>query len=36
VIEERGGPRWAWLLVIIAAIVGVIGGWWLYGLVTTA
>ena len=34
-IEERG-PRWAWLLVILAVIAGVLGGWWLYGAVTAA
>jgi hypothetical protein len=34
--EERRGPRWMWLLVLVAVAVGVYGGWWLYGAVTAA
>jgi hypothetical protein len=34
VIEERSGPRWAWLLVILAAALGILGGWWLFGIVS--
>ena len=35
-IEQPRGPRWAWVLVLAAVIVGVLGGTWLYAAVTAA
>jgi hypothetical protein len=35
-IEERTGPRWVWALVVLGIVVGVAGGWWLYGVVAGA
>ncbi len=35
-IERRLGPRWPWVLVVLAAVVGILGGWWLYGVLTVA
>jgi hypothetical protein len=32
-IERSRGPRWAWLLVLLAVVAGVLGGVWLYGAV---
>jgi hypothetical protein len=29
-IEQRTGPRWVWLLVILATALGILGGWWLF------
>jgi hypothetical protein len=35
-IEQPRGPRWIWLLVLVAVAVGIAGGLWLYGAVTAA
>jgi hypothetical protein len=33
-IEQARGPRWVWLLVLLAVIAGILGGFWLYAAVT--
>ena len=33
-IEQPRGPRWAWLLVLAAVLVGIVGGTALYAAVT--
>jgi len=36
VIRERAASRWVWLLVPVAVVVGVAGGWWAYATLTGA
>ena len=32
--ERDRPPRWPWLLVLVAVVAGVAGGWWVYATVT--
>lgn len=31
---RTGAPRWVWLLVLVAVVIGIAVGWWVYRAVS--